>query len=85
MITIKAASDRPSALELRIAERRMDALEQRIAKLESASQPLGATCPKCRAFGFRFESYVPRTAFGGNRVHMMKCRFCGFAEEKMAG
>ena len=48
-------------------EMRMDALERRIAKLESQLQPLGATCPKCRAFGFRYDSAVPRTGFGGKK------------------
>jgi predicted Zn-ribbon and HTH transcriptional regulator len=68
----------------KVASIRMDALEQRIAKLESESEPLGVTCPKCRAFGFRFDSYSPRTALGGKSLQMMKCRFCGFTEEKMA-
>jgi hypothetical protein len=60
---------------------RMDALERRIAKLEAQSQPIGKTCPKCHAFGL--ESYVRRTAFDGQGLQMMRCRFCDFAEEKM--
>jgi hypothetical protein len=59
----------------------MDALEQRIAKLEAQSQPLGKTCPQCHAFGL--ESYVLRTAFDGQGLQMVRCRFCAFAEEKM--
>jgi hypothetical protein len=65
----------------RHASHRMDALELRIAKLEAQSQPLGKTCPKCHAFGL--ESYVLRTAFDGQGLQMMRCRFCAFAEEKM--
>jgi hypothetical protein len=59
----------------------MDALERRIAKLEAQSQPLGKTCPQCHAFGL--ESYVLRTAFGGQGLQMVRCRFCDFAEEEM--
>ncbi len=61
---------------------RMDALERRIAKLEAQSEPLGKTCPKCHAFGL--ENHVRRTVFDGQGVQMMRCRFCDFAEEKMA-
>jgi hypothetical protein len=61
---------------------RMDALERRIAKLEAQSQPLGKTCPKCHAFGL--ESYVRRTALDGQGLQMIRCRFCAFAEKKMA-
>jgi hypothetical protein len=64
----------------RPASDRMDALERRIAKLEAQSQPLGKTCPKCHAFGL--ENYVRRTAFGGQGLQMIRCRFCDFAEEK---
>ena len=67
----------------RPASHRMDALERRIAKLEAQSQPLGKTCPKCHAFGL--ESYVRRTAFDGQGLQMMRCRFCDFAEEKRHG
>jgi hypothetical protein len=62
-------------------DHRMDALERRIAKLEAQSQPLGKTCPQCHAFGL--ESYVLRTAFDGQELQMVRCRFCAFAEEKM--
>ena len=65
----------------RHASHRMDVLERRIAELEAQSQPLGKTCPECHAFGL--ESYVLRTAFGGQGLQMMRCRFCDFAEEKM--
>ena len=65
----------------RHASHRMDVLERRIAELEAQSQPLGKTCPECHAFGL--ERYVLRTAFGGQGLQMMRCRFCGFAEEKM--
>jgi hypothetical protein len=84
MRTVKAASIRMERVDRQSTEMRMDALERRIAKLESQLQPLGATCPKCRAFGFRYDSAVPRTGFGGKNLHMMKCRFCGFTEEKLA-
>ena len=57
----------------RPASDRMDALERRIAKLEAQSQPLAKTCPKCHAFGL--ESYVRRTAFDGQGLQMMRCRF----------
>ncbi len=67
----------------RPASDRMDALERRIAKLEAQSQPLAKTCPKCHAFGL--ESYVRRTAFDGQGLQMMRCRFCDFAEEKRYG
>ena len=79
MMTVKAASIRMETVERQSAEQRMDALEQRIAKLEFQSRPLGAMCPKCRAFGFRFDRY------GGQSLNVMKCRFCGFTEEKLAG
>jgi hypothetical protein len=62
-------------------DHRMDALERRIAKLEAQSQPLGKTCPQCHAFGL--ESYVLRTAFDGQELQMVRCRFCAFDEEKM--
>jgi hypothetical protein len=65
----------------RHASHRMDALERRIAELEAQSQPLGKTCPECHAFGL--ESYVLRTAFGGQGLQMMRCRFCAFAEAEM--
>lgn len=65
----------------RPASDRMDALERRIAKLEAQSQPLAKTCPKCHAFGL--ESYVRRTAFDGQGLQMMRCRFCDFAEGKV--
>jgi hypothetical protein len=55
-------------------------LEQRIAKLEAQSQPLGKTCPQCHAFGV--ESYLLRTA-DGQELQMVRCRFCAFAEQKM--
>jgi|SRR5690348_3721516 hypothetical protein len=71
-----ATTDRP-------ASDRMDALERRIAKLEAQSQPLGKACPKCHAFGL--ESYVRRTAFDGQGLQMMRCRFCDFDEENMGG
>ncbi len=73
MITIKAASNGMNALELSIA------------KLEAASQPMGGLCPKCHAFGIRVESDVARAPFSSKRVPMIKCRFCGFTEEKMRG
>ena len=57
----------------RPASDRMEALERRIAKLESQSQPLAKACPKCHAFGL--ESYVRRTAFDGDGLQMMRCRF----------
>ena len=60
---------------------RIGALERRIAKLEAQSEPLGKTCPKCHAFGL--ESYVRHTAFDGQGLQMMRCRFCAFAEEQM--
>ena len=63
------------------ASLRMDALERRIAKLEAHSRPLGKTCPQCHAFGL--ESYVLRTAFGGQGLQMVRCQFCEFAEEEM--
>jgi hypothetical protein len=62
-------------------DHRMDALERRIAKLEAQSQPLGKTCPECHAFGL--ESYMLRTAFDGQELQMVRCRFCAFDEEKM--
>jgi hypothetical protein len=65
----------------RHASHRMDALERRIAELEARSQPLGKTCPECHAFGL--ERYVLRTAFGGQGLQMMRCRFCAFAEAEM--
>jgi hypothetical protein len=65
----------------RPASDRMDALERRIVKLEAQSQPLGKTCPKCHAFGL--ESYERDTAFDGQGLQMMRCRFCDFAEETM--
>jgi hypothetical protein len=65
----------------RHASHQIDALERRVAKLEAQSQPLGKTCPQCHAFGL--ESYVLRTAFDGQGLQMMRCRFCAFAEEKM--
>ena len=82
MITMRPLSNR---MDDKTVSDRMDALERRIAKLESHLQPMGDLCPKCRAFGFQVQSHVLRTAHGGQRLHMMKCRFCGFAEEKMGG
>jgi hypothetical protein len=77
----RIASRRRRMAAARHASHRMDALERRIAKLEAQSRPLGKTCPQCHAFGL--ESYVLRTAFGGQGLQMMRCRFCDFAEEKM--
>jgi predicted nucleic-acid-binding Zn-ribbon protein len=66
------------------APARIDALERRIAELESRPQRApGKACPKCGALEFRTESTSPATGgFGALGVidRHMKCGACGHTE-----
>jgi predicted nucleic-acid-binding Zn-ribbon protein len=69
------------------APARIDALEKRIAELESRLQRApGAACPKCGALEFRTDKVVPRSdhfgALGAVNRHQ-KCGACGHTEVHM--
>jgi C4-type Zn-finger protein len=63
---------------------RVDALEKRIAELESKLQRApGQACPSCGALEFRVISSNPSAPpFGqlGARDHTYKCQSCGFQD-----
>jgi transposase-like protein len=66
---------------------RIDALEKRIAELESRLQRApGEACPSCGEFGFRIaKSQVARGPFAdmGARNYHWKCQSCGYEDVKM--
>jgi predicted nucleic-acid-binding Zn-ribbon protein len=66
---------------------RIDALERRLAELESRLQRApGEACPKCGALEFRTEKLTPTkghfSALGAQDRHM-KCGACGHTEVHM--
>jgi hypothetical protein len=66
---------------------RVDALEKRIAELESKLQRApGEACPRCGALAYRVLSSTPHPTMGGilgTMVHNMKCDECGFTDQKI--
>jgi hypothetical protein len=75
----------PSWKDIAAAPGRIDALEQRIAELETklARRP-GETCPSCGELEFRVEKSVPAGSFKeqaeGRRDRHMHCAACGFRD-----
>jgi predicted RNA-binding Zn-ribbon protein involved in translation (DUF1610 family) len=72
------------------APNRIDALEKRIAELESRLQRApGEACPACGELEFRAMSSQPSHGpFGshlGARDHTYKCQKCGFTDVRMVG
>ena len=68
------------------APSRIDALEARVAALESRVQHKpGEACPKCGALAYRVDRTEPHNVFGdmGGRIHHMKCQDCGFTDERL--
>jgi predicted nucleic-acid-binding Zn-ribbon protein len=65
---------------------RVDALEKRIAELETRLlRAPGEACPKCGALEFRTEKTVPHTQFGdmGAVNRHLKCGACGHSEVRL--
>ncbi len=68
------------------APERIDALERRVAELESQLQRApGEACPKCGALEFR----IDRTERDpgplgqlGTRIQYLKCNSCGFTDQR---
>lgn len=69
---------------MREAPARIDALEKRIAELETQLQGSpGDQCPKCRKRAFRVEKSEPMSSgFGefGMRLYHWKCDTCGYTD-----
>lgn len=79
----------PAWKRIEDAPARIDALEKRIAELETKLQRApGEACPACGELEFRVISSQPSPSpFGslGSRNHTYKCQKCGFTDVRMVG
>jgi hypothetical protein len=70
---------------LRDTPQQVAALEKRVAELESRLQRApGSACQHCGALAVRVESVRADPNFSSFRVYRLKCKECGFEDEKTA-
>jgi len=75
----------PAWKRIRQAPERLDALEKRVAELESRLERApGEACPRCGELTWRVSKSHPDRDFGdhGITIRTMKCEKCGFEEEQ---
>lgn len=63
---------------------KLEALEKRVAELESKQTLTGDSCPKCKGKSYELISSQPDPTFGQMGVvqRLHKCSLCGFEETK---